>query len=58
MVAGYGFISHGEIPWTALDRYAARHAIDDPDEFDLLVRFVRALDRDFVTYINAKLNKR
>lgn len=38
----------GPVPWTALDRYASRYRVDDEDEFDVLVRFVRAMDSVFI----------
>jgi hypothetical protein len=42
---GFGVI--GEIPWTAIDAYARRHGIDDPDEFDALASHVKAMDQVF-----------
>lgn len=41
----------GAIPWTALDRYAARHGIDDPDEFERFQRLIRAQDRAYLGHM-------
>lgn len=38
----------GFIPFEAVDRYAERHGIDDPDEFDEFTRLIRALDEAYV----------
>jgi hypothetical protein len=38
----------GPIPWTAMDRYAARHAIDDPDDFDEFVELITAMDQAYL----------
>jgi hypothetical protein len=35
----------GPIPWSAIDRWATRNGIDDPDDFAELVACIRALDR-------------
>lgn len=35
----------GPIPFTAIDRWADRHGIDDAEEFDRFVALIRALDR-------------
>jgi hypothetical protein len=40
----------GPIPWTALDRYAERHGINDPDERERFERLIRAMDREFVKW--------
>nr|WP_245516595.1 hypothetical protein [Methylobacterium segetis] len=34
----------GPIPWSSLDRYAARTGITDPEEFERLARLVGAMD--------------
>jgi hypothetical protein len=34
----------GQIPSGAIDRYAMRHGLDDPDEFELFTQCVRAMD--------------
>lgn len=41
----------GRIPWSAIDRYAARHEIDDPDDFDRLRRMIRAQDRAYLDHM-------
>lgn len=41
----------GPIPWSAIDRYAARHEIDDPDDFDRLRRMIRAQDRAYLDHV-------
>lgn len=40
----------GAIPWSALDRYAARHGIDDLDEFERFQRMIRAQDRVYLDH--------
>ena len=40
----------GPIPWSALDMYARRYGLDDPDEFDRFKRLVRALDGTFLAW--------
>lgn len=42
----------GPIPWSAIDRYAQRHQIDDPDEFDRFNLLVSAMDREFTAWQN------
>lgn len=44
----------GPIPWSAIDRWASRNGIDDPDEFAELVVCLRALDRVWLDH-QAKL---
>lgn len=41
----------GPIPWSAIDRYAARHEIDDLDEFDRFRRMIRAQDRAYLDHV-------
>jgi hypothetical protein len=36
--------------WSAIDRFARRHAIDDPDEFDRFEGLIRAMDRVFLDF--------
>lgn len=38
----------GRIPFTAIDRWARRFGVDDPDAFDRLMTFVGALDATFL----------
>jgi hypothetical protein len=40
-----GMAGAGAIPWSAIDRWAQRNGITDPDEFAALVACLRALDR-------------
>lgn len=49
---GYGAI--GPIPFTAIDRYAARYGWDDPDEFDLLRLAIRAADVPWLEAMNSR----
>jgi hypothetical protein len=44
---GFGY---GEIPASAIDRYARRHGFDDPDEFEMLRRAIRAMDREYLKH--------
>lgn len=44
----------GPIPWSAVDRYAARHRLDDDEQFDLFARFVRAMDAVFLKTIHER----
>lgn len=50
---GQGFI--GSIPFMAIDRYAERIGLNDPDEFALFARLVRAMDTEYVMIVNAKM---
>lgn len=40
----------GPIPWSSIDRYAARFGIADGDEFEQFLHFVRALDGAYRNY--------
>lgn len=42
-------MSTGAIPWTSIDRYAARYHIEG-DEFDRFHDLIRALDAAFLSY--------
>lgn len=44
----------GPIPWTALDRYAARHGIDDLDAFERFRRMIRAQDGAYLKHMAEK----
>ena len=44
----------GMIPFTAIDRYAARFWFNDPDDFARLVRIIHALDGAYLEHINKK----
>ena len=48
--SGFGL---GPIPFEAIDRYARRFCIDDPDDFDDLASFVRALDDEYLAWAAA-----
>jgi hypothetical protein len=47
---GFGI---GPIPWTSLDRYAVRHAIDDPDEFDRFRQLMQAMDSAYCEHVKS-----
>jgi hypothetical protein len=38
----------GPIPFTAIDRWAARRGVTDPDEFEALVACIRAMDAEWL----------
>lgn len=40
----------GPIPWTAIDRYAERHHLADPDEYERFETLIRAMDRAFLDW--------
>ena len=40
----------GPIPWTAIDAYAARHGITDPEDFEDLEILVRAQDQAYLDH--------
>lgn len=42
-------MAQGAIPWTSIDRYAARYGISN-DEFDRFHDLIRALDAAFLSY--------
>lgn len=44
----------GRIPWTAVDRWARRYAID-PQSFEFLVRALRVMDTMLIEYQHRKL---
>lgn len=39
-----GFSGAGPIPWVAIDRYAVRYGVHDPDDFEAFLTRIRALD--------------
>lgn len=45
------------IPWSAIDRWAARHAMGDPDDFERLVALVRAQDNALIEYHRGEQTK-
>lgn len=38
----------GPIPFTAIDRWATRRGVTDPDEFEALVACIRAMDAEWL----------
>lgn len=48
----------GPIPFTAIDCFASRYEIDDPDDFAFLVRAVRAADRAYLAWVADELKSR
>lgn len=44
----------GEIPFTAIDSYAARYGVTDLDEFEELLFVIKALDRVYLEHVNRK----
>lgn len=46
-----GFGIPGPIAWTAIDRFAARAGIADGAQFERIVRFVRALDGEWRSFM-------
>ncbi len=44
----------GPIPWTAKDRYATRHGVDDPDDFDEFVELITAMDHAYLDHCQAE----
>jgi hypothetical protein len=49
-------LSLGPIPWTSIDRWAARHNIYD-EAFDMLCDCVQAMDMAWLNYKNEKTPK-
>lgn len=47
----------GPIPWSAIDRYATRHAIDDPDDFDEFVELVMTLDQAYLEHCSREQDR-
>lgn len=48
----------GPIPWSAIDRWAQRHGITDPDAFDDLVVLVRAQDDAYLSHHREKADEK
>jgi hypothetical protein len=46
-------LARGAIPWTSIDRYAARHGIE-ADGYDRFCRLIRAMDAAYLTYLKDK----
>jgi len=47
----------GPIPWTAIDRWAERHGVTDPDDFEDLVLYVQVMDRTWQEYQSEQSGK-
>lgn len=47
----------GPIPWSSLERYAARFEIEDLDEFERFARLIRAQDRVYLADMAEKQKK-
>ena len=48
----------GPIPYLAIDRWASRHGVEDPDDFSLLLRAIRAADRAYLAWAAEELKTR
>ena len=48
----------GPIPFLAIDRWAARYGVDDPDDFAFLVRAIRAADGAFLAWAADEIKRR
>lgn len=47
----------GPIPFMAIDAYARRHLIEDPDDFERFCRLIRAMDNEYLTIRAEKLRE-
>lgn len=47
----------GPIPFTSIDRYAARFGFDDPDAFETLLSVVRAMDVRYIAIMADKIKQ-
>jgi hypothetical protein len=57
-LAGDRNVEFGPIPFSSIDRWALRHGIDDPDEFEFLVRAIRAADKAYLAWAAEELKRR
>lgn len=48
----------GPIPWTAIDRWAERHGIDDPDDYDEFVELISAMDHAYLEHAQNEAEQR
>lgn len=48
----------GPIPFSAIDRWATRHGVEDADEFDFLTRAIRAADKAYLAWAAEELKRR
>src|SRR5215468_5320837 len=46
-------LTRGAIPWSSIDRYAARHGIDG-DDFNRFCALIRAMDAAYLAYFKDK----
>ena len=46
-------LARGAIPWSSIDRYAARHGIDG-DDFNRFCALIRAMDAAYLAYFKDK----
>jgi hypothetical protein len=44
----------GAIPFSAIDRYAQRAGVDDPDQFARFLQLIRCLDAPYLAHVNKK----
>lgn len=51
-------VLHGRIPFLSIERYAARHGIEDPAEFARFDRIINAVDIVEVNRLNEAANKK
>lgn len=47
----------GPIPWTAVDRYAVRHHIDDADAFERFHSLLRSMDGAYLEHLEREREK-
>lgn len=48
----------GPIPWTAIDRYAERHGVTDPDDYDEFVELISAMDSAYLEHAQKEAEAR
>jgi hypothetical protein len=47
-------LTRGAIPWSSIDRYAARHGIDGDDDFNRFCALIRAMDATYLAHLKDK----
>lgn len=57
-LVGDRYTDLGPIPFAAVDKWAIRHSIDDPEEFSFLVRAVRSADRPYLAWVAEQMKPR
>lgn len=50
-------MSVGPIPWSSIDRYAARFGFDAADEFERFAKLIRMMDGAFLAHANEMTKK-